>query len=116
MDSTLQNPSTKILTSGYLTDQKVIDECFGQDEQPMQYWKQLLSNIDALGVAQLKTRQAELLKQLQENGVTYNSYGDSNGLNRPWLLDAIPMMVSSQEWQGIEQGMKQTISMEKDFY
>lgn len=107
MDSTLQNTSTKIFTSGYLTDQKVIDECFGQDEQPKQYWKQLLSNIDALGVAQLKTRQAELLKQLQENGVTYNSYGDSNGLNRPWLLDAIPMMVSSQEWQGIEQGMKQ---------
>jgi uncharacterized circularly permuted ATP-grasp superfamily protein/uncharacterized alpha-E superfamily protein len=107
MNSTLQNTSTNILTSDYLTDQKVLDECFGQDEQPKQYWKQLLSNIDRLGVTELKARQAELLKQLQENGVTYNSYGDSNGLNRPWLLDSIPMIVSAAEWQGIEEGMKQ---------
>ncbi len=35
-------------------------------------------NIDRRGVAELNVRQQELLKLLQENGVTYNVYGDSN--------------------------------------
>lgn len=101
------NPSLQSLTAEYLTNQKVIDECFGANEEPKTYWRQLLANIDALGGAELKKREQELLKLLQENGVTFNSYGDTNGLNRPWLLDAIPLIISNHEWKEIEHGLKQ---------
>jgi uncharacterized circularly permuted ATP-grasp superfamily protein/uncharacterized alpha-E superfamily protein len=107
MSNVFQPLSLKNLTAGYLNDQKVLDECFQQNEQAKDSWKQLLANIDTLGTAELKNRQQELLKILQENGVTYNVYGDTNGLNRPWLLDAVPLIISAAEWRGVERGMKQ---------
>lgn len=107
MDKGIQYTAIQNLTAGYLSDQKVIDECFGQNEEVKESWKRMVANIERLGTGELKVRQQELLKILQENGVTYNVYGDSNGINRPWLLDAIPMIVSSAEWRGIEKGMKQ---------
>ena len=107
MSNGFQPISLKKLTEGYLSDQVVLDECFNQNEQAKESWKQLLTNIENLGVAELKNREQELLKILQENGVTYNVYGDTNGLNRPWLLDAVPLVISAAEWRGVERGMKQ---------
>lgn len=101
------NVSINNLTAGYLADQTVLDECFGQNEQAKKSWTQLLANIEILGIAELKNRHQELLKILQENGVTYNVYGDVNGLNRPWLLDVIPLIIDAVDWRLIERGMKQ---------
>jgi uncharacterized circularly permuted ATP-grasp superfamily protein/uncharacterized alpha-E superfamily protein len=44
---------------------------------------------------------------LRENGVTYNVYGDAQNLTRPWRLDPIPLLISSEEWADIESGLKQ---------
>lgn len=106
MSSTKQSLSSNPLTETYFTNQVGLDECF-QNTEAKDSWKQLLSNIEGLGTAELKNRQQELLKLLQENGVTYNVYGDTNGLNRPWLLDTIPLVISAAEWRGVERGMKQ---------
>jgi len=95
------------LKQGYLADQKVLDECFNQHEEVRDSWKRLITNIENLGINELRNRHQELLKLLQENGVTYNVYGDTDGLNRPWLLDAIPLVISAAEWRGVERGMRQ---------
>ena len=42
-----------------------------------------------------------------KNGVTYNVYGDSQNLTRPWRLDPVPLLISSEEWLVIEAGLKQ---------
>src|SRR6478609_7073901 len=97
MDSTTRNVSINSLTEGYFSDHAAIDECFSGQNEPRESWKKLLSNIESLGAQELKGRQQELLKLLQENGVTYNVYGDTNGLNRPWLLDTIPLVISAAE-------------------
>jgi uncharacterized circularly permuted ATP-grasp superfamily protein/uncharacterized alpha-E superfamily protein len=107
MDNLQQNVPIKPLTEGYFANQTVLDECFTRDEKLKDNWKRLLTNVESLGVDELKIRQQELLKLLQENGVTYNVYGDSDGLNRPWLLDTIPLVISGSEWRGLERGMKQ---------
>ena len=42
------------------------------------------------------TRRWEDARQLiRENGVTYNVYGDPRGLDRPWQLDPIPLLISA---------------------
>ncbi len=102
-----QNSLLDSFTQGYFTNQTFLDECFSSDEGPKESWKRLLTNIENLGPTEFKNRQQELLKLLEENGVTYNVYGDSNGLNRPWLLDAVPMIIPAAEWRGVERGMKQ---------
>lgn len=107
MSKAFQTTSLRSLTDGYLANQHVLDECFINNEEAKESWRNLLANIEKLGTNELKARQQELLKLLQENGVTYNVYGDTNGLNRPWLLDAIPLVISAAEWRGVERGMKQ---------
>ncbi len=95
------------ITSDYFTNQSQLDECFGLDGEVKEYWKRLLKNVESLGPVELKSREVELLKLLQENGVTYNVYGDPAGLNRPWVLDTIPLLISPVEWRIMERGMKQ---------
>jgi len=107
MDNRQSAVFTGNLTKDYFTNQKVLDECFIQQDEARESWKNLLTNIDKLGAVELNVRLQELLKLLQENGVTYNVYGDSNGLNRPWLLDAVPLVISAVDWRSIERGMKQ---------
>ncbi len=107
MERRSSNVQTKLLTEGYFVNQTVLDECFNQNEGARETWKNLLTNIENIGTQELKNRQQELLKLLQENGVTYNVYGDTQGLNRPWLLDTIPLVISAAEWRGVERGMKQ---------
>src|ERR1700712_593098 len=106
MDNLREAP-LQSLTQGYFANQTVLDECFTRDEKLKDNWKRLFTNAEKLGVDELKNRQQELLKLLQVNGVTYNVYGDSDGLNRPWLLDTIPLLISGAEWRGLERGMKQ---------
>ena len=37
----------------------------------------------------------ELARRLiHQNGVTHNVYGDPNGLDRPWSLDFIPLLIA----------------------
>ncbi|CAN5367163.1 circularly permuted type 2 ATP-grasp protein [soil metagenome] len=95
------------ITNDYFTNQIRLDECFGLEGDVKQYWKRLLANVETLGPTELKNREIELLKLLQENGVTYNVYGDPSGLNRPWVLDAIPLLISAVDWRVMDRGMKQ---------
>jgi uncharacterized circularly permuted ATP-grasp superfamily protein/uncharacterized alpha-E superfamily protein len=107
MESKNINPQFDTLTDGYFGTEPLPDECFGLQGDVKEQWKRLLKNVDTLGPAELKNRQQELLKLLQENGVTYNVYGDAGGLNRPWLLDTMPMIIAPAEWRVVEKGMKQ---------
>jgi uncharacterized circularly permuted ATP-grasp superfamily protein/uncharacterized alpha-E superfamily protein len=106
----MNNPQNSLLdsfTQGYFNNKATSDECLSPSEGIKESWKRLLSNIEKLGPIEFQNRQKELLKLLEENGVTYNVYGDTNGLNRPWLLDAVPLVISAAEWRGVERGMKQ---------
>jgi uncharacterized circularly permuted ATP-grasp superfamily protein/uncharacterized alpha-E superfamily protein len=53
-------------------------------------------------------RGAELARRLiVENGVTYNVYADSQGRDRPWVLDPLPILLTAEEWLEIEAGVVQ---------
>ena len=71
------------------------------------HWQYALRAFDALGPAELSRRRDEVQQVLRENGVTYNVYTDPQGRTRPWALDVIPALLTSQEWRTIEQGLIQ---------
>lgn len=104
-DLTTYPPETWL--QGYFSNDTVPDECVRADSSIQKHWKRLLGNIEKLHPYELKNREQELLKLLEENGVTYNVYGDPDGLNRPWLLDVLPLVIADKEWQTIEKGMQQ---------
>ena len=57
--------------------------------------------------AGLNQRNADLQRQIQDNGVTYNVYADASGPQRPWSLDLFPLLVSASDWEKIESGICQ---------
>ena len=71
------------------------------------HWQYALRAFEALGAVELGRRQDEVQQVLRENGVTYNVYTDPQGHPRPWALDVIPALLTSQEWRTIEQGLVQ---------
>jgi uncharacterized circularly permuted ATP-grasp superfamily protein/uncharacterized alpha-E superfamily protein len=72
-----------------------------------EHWEYFIRSLQALGSDELERRRQEGRRLLRENGVTYNVYQDRGGLNRPWELDPLPLLISSQEWSQIEAGLIQ---------
>lgn len=107
MNQTERDATLSSWTQGYFGTNSLLDEAFEADSTLKDHWKRLFSNAEDLTAEELKNRQQELLNLLKENGVTYNIYGDPNGLNRPWQLDTIPMIIRSSDWKVVEKGMKQ---------
>lgn len=72
-----------------------------------QHWKLLVQLLDNLGPAELEKRWAMARQLIHENGVTYNVYGDPAGMDRPWVLDALPLVFAAQEWADLCDGLVQ---------
>jgi uncharacterized circularly permuted ATP-grasp superfamily protein len=70
-------------------------------------WGAMLAQLESLGRLELRKRWARAQQLLEENGVTYDVYGDPRGIDRPWQLSAVPFLVSSDEWRDIERSVMQ---------
>ncbi|MFD2234731.1 circularly permuted type 2 ATP-grasp protein [Phaeospirillum tilakii] len=44
---------------------------------------------------------------LRDNGVTYNIHGDRAGLDRPWQLDPLPVILPAAEWADLSAAIAQ---------
>ena len=81
------------------------DEMVDDAAVPRPHWAHLASAFAELGVDELLRRQQEATRLLDQDGVIYNAYGESPRPGRRWLLDPVPTVVSSREWQSIETGL-----------
>lgn len=91
----------------YPVSSACFDEMCSAPDVVRPHWRYALRAFDALGPAELSRRRDEVQQVLRENGVTYNVYTDPQGHTRPWALDVIPALLTSQEWRTIEQGLIQ---------
>lgn len=91
----------------YLLGENDYDEMLDSQGQVRSHWSSLMQEMGKLGSAEMELRRKEALKLLQENGVTYNVYGDTGSFNRPWQLDPVPLIISGEEWREIEAGLLQ---------
>ena len=74
-------------------------------------WQQFFQSIDDDGLGDLNQRATSLARQIRDNGVTYNVYSDTGGPQRPWSLDLFPLILSSEDWAHIEQGVRQRVRL-----
>ncbi len=95
------------LLAQYRQQPGVYDEMLAPDREIRAHWRYLAEAVGSLGLSALRDRQREARRQLRESGVTYTVYGDPQGHGRPWSLDPIPLLVSSEEWQEIESALTQ---------
>ena len=71
------------------------------------HWKMFVSMLDDLGREELKKRWEQARHLIHENGITHNVYGDPNGLDRPWSLDFVPLLLPADQWREIDTAMVQ---------
>ena len=71
------------------------------------HWQGLVNGLAAQTPQQLHRQQAAIQREIHDNGLTYNVYTDAQGVQRPWALDALPFILSNEEWQPIAAAVAQ---------
>ena len=95
------------LLSTYPRAEGRFDEMFEPSGAPRAHWNQLLDELTGIARGDIRLRQAAAQRQIEESGVTYNVYADPQGMDRPWDLDVLPLVIPPQEWAEIEAGIAQ---------
>lgn len=69
----------------------------------------LIEKINSLVPGELQRRQQAAQNALLKLGATFSVYSDSQGNERIIPFDIVPRIVSAEEWQWLEKGLKQRI-------
>jgi uncharacterized circularly permuted ATP-grasp superfamily protein len=85
------------------------DEMFGENGRPRAAARPLARKMESLPPGELETRQSAADRALVQAGITFNVYGESAGIEKPFPFDLIPRIVAATEWERIERGLKQRI-------
>src|ERR1022692_3628193 len=83
--------------SGYAGLDSAYDELILPDGRLRPHWHTFAQGLDEIGLDEFTHRWREAQQLIRENGVTYNVYGDPRGMDRPWQLDPIPLVISPGE-------------------
>lgn len=104
------SPPAQLLES-YRALDGVFDEVLDADGQPRAHYAAVLGELETLGVAELKRRWDTAGRYVHEQGITYNIYGDARGMERPWLLDPLPFVISAADWRTLETALIQRATL-----
>jgi len=91
------------------------DELFESNGVPRPGAQLLIDKIESLPPGDLTMRQNAAEALLLKMGITFNVYGRSEGTEKIFPFDIIPRIVSAEDWQQIESGLKQRIYALNEF-
>ncbi len=83
------------------------DEMFEPLGKTRPHWQTVLDHLAGEAPGLMRQRVESVQRQVRENGVTYNIYGDTRGALRPWDLNVLPFVLPADEWRYIEQAVQQ---------
>ncbi|OZA05725.1 MAG: molybdopterin oxidoreductase, partial [Methylophilaceae bacterium 17-44-8] len=78
---------------------------------PHPHWQALIEQLANEQPSEMRHRVDAIQRQVRDNGVTYNVYADTNGLQRPWDLDALPFILPHEEWAQISAAVSQRATL-----
>src|SRR6201996_4159835 len=104
VEPSIANPfATYELNAGY-------DEMFRALGRPRPHYRALHARLLNLPPEELRRNKQEADLSFFNQGITFSVYGRSEGTERIFPHDLLPRIVSSAEWQIIENGLKQRIT------
>ena len=95
------------LERAYAPPGDVFDEMKDPRGEVRPQWQNLLDHLHTIGATEVGQRWEKAQHLLHENGVSYNAYADPQGLERPWTLSFLPVLLSPEDWAGLSRGLKQ---------
>lgn len=99
------------LLAAYSRSQNRHDELLDSSGEPRQHWHALLEMLAAEAPSEMRQRSEAVRRLVRENGVTYNVYADTKGVQRPWDLDVLPFILPHEEWADIEAAVIQRATL-----
>src|SRR4029077_17496633 len=90
------------LLAGYQPLPAVYHELISARREVRAHWRDLLAGFAALGGEELARRFAAADRYLRDSGVFYRVYEDEAGVERPWPLTPIPLIIAVEEWQRLQ--------------
>jgi len=85
------------------------DELIAEDGRPRPGAELLVQRIEQLPEGELQHRQQTAERALYRMGITFNVYGDDQGVEKIFPFDIVPRIVNANEWERLERGLKQRI-------
>ena len=98
---------SRALLSDYPLSPSRYDEMFEAPQTPRPHWRPMVEQLAATPADLMAARIQQVQRQVRENGVTYNVYADPEGADRPWELDAVPLILPADEWSQIAAAVAQ---------
>src|SRR5262249_21251788 len=88
--------------TGYRPLPGIFDEMVDRDGRVRAHWQPLLAMLAGLGPKELSRRFAAADRHLRDSGVFYRVYEDAAGVERPWPLSYVPLLIDGSEWQALQ--------------
>ncbi len=101
------NAGLKRFVSGYRLLPGVFDEMMDAEGRVRPHWRPFLSMLAALGDDEINRRFAAADRYLRDSGVFYRVYEDAAGIERPWPLSHVPLIIEPSEWTELQAGLVQ---------
>ena len=99
------------LLDGYHPLEGAYDEMVASPDVLRPHCEGFVRSIEALDQHEFASRWEGAKRSIRENGVTYNIYGDPQGVDRPWELDMVPLLISPAEWARLEPALVQRTTL-----
>ncbi len=99
--------SLEQFVSGYRPLPGVFDEMMDGDGGVRAHWQPFLAMLAGLGAEGINRRFAAADRYLRGSGVFYRVYEDAAGIERPWPLSHVPLIIEPSEWRELEAGLIQ---------
>jgi len=87
------------------------DELLDAKSLTRPHYEPLMADLKRRDVAGIKRLSDTGRRLLNERGVTFNLYDGEQRLDTPWRMDPVPLVISPQEWQGIEKALIQRATL-----
>ena len=106
-------PPLTDLLAGYPRGADFFDEAFSTDGELLPHYARFVEGIQKLGAAELKRRRESCRRLLHEQGITYNVHDAANarGVEQPWQVDPIPLVIAPEEWRSLEAALIQRATL-----
>src|SRR6202167_3707544 len=93
--------------AGYRLLPGVFDEMMDVDGRVRAHWRPFLAMLAELGADEINRRFGAADRYLSDSGVFYRVYEDAAGIERPWPLSHVPLIIEPSEWEQLETGLVQ---------
>jgi uncharacterized circularly permuted ATP-grasp superfamily protein/uncharacterized alpha-E superfamily protein len=104
-------PPAAALLENYQRGEASFDELCAEDGSLRPQYSKLFTILEEFGSAELHRRRDACERLVNEQGITYNVYGDAQSMERPWQLDPVPFVIGHDEWRELEAGLIQRATL-----